>query len=128
MIVLGADTHTRSHTVAAVAPRPASCWASRASRSACADSARCCDGREPLVVFICRDQSNAKEFCRAADPVVTAALAYGGEYAAEWPHPARERMLFVAEGDAHERTVVGYALPSLPPDVRVEQTDGDPRH
>ena len=43
----------------------------------------------PLVVFICRDQANAKEFCRAADPVVTAAHAYGGEYPAEWPYPAR---------------------------------------
>jgi hypothetical protein len=32
---------------------------------------------------ICRDQSNAKEFCRAADPDVTAARAYGGEYPAE---------------------------------------------
>lgn len=48
----------------------------------------------PLVVFICRDQSNAKEFARAADPVVTAAHAYGGEYPAEWPYPARERMFF----------------------------------
>src|SRR4051812_864500 len=79
----------------------------------------------PLVVFICRDQSNAKEFCRAADPVVTAALAYGGEYPAEWPYPARERMFFVAERDAHEGRLVGYALPTLPPEARVEQADGD---
>ena len=34
----------------------------------------------PLVAFVCRDQANAKEFCRAADPVVTAGHAYGGEY------------------------------------------------
>jgi hypothetical protein len=81
----------------------------------------------PLVVFICRDQSNAKEFCRAADPVVTAALAYGGEYAAEWPYPAREGMFFVAERDIHDGRLVGYALPSLPPEVRVEQADGDPK-
>lgn len=79
----------------------------------------------PIVIFICRDQSNAKEFCRAADPVVTAALAYGGEYAAEWPYPARERMFFVAERDAHSGRLVGYALPTLPPEVRVEQADGD---
>jgi hypothetical protein len=32
-----------------------------------------------LVVFVCRDRPNAKEFCRAADPLVTAAHAYGGE-------------------------------------------------
>jgi hypothetical protein len=80
----------------------------------------------PLVVFICRDQSNAKEFCRAADPVVTAAHAYGGEYAPEWPYPARSRMFFVAERDAHDGRLVGYALPSLPPDVRVARADGDP--
>src|SRR4051812_15477057 len=81
----------------------------------------------PLVIFICRDSSNAKEFCRAADPVVTAAQAYGGEYAAEWPYPARESMFFVAERDVHEGRLVGYALPPLPPDVRVEQADGDPK-
>jgi hypothetical protein len=80
----------------------------------------------PLVVFICRDQSNAKEFARAADAVVTAAHAYGGEYRAEWPHPARERMFFVAEPDVHEGRLTGYALPSLPPEARVVQADGDP--
>jgi hypothetical protein len=79
----------------------------------------------PLVVFICRDRSNAKEFCRAADPVVTAAHAHGGEYTAEWPHPARERMFFVAERDAHEGRLVGYALPPEPPEVRVQRADGD---
>ena len=58
--------------------------------------------------------SNAKEFCRAADPVVTAAHAYVREYAAEWPHPARERMLFVAERDAHEGRLLGYFRSSRP--------------
>jgi hypothetical protein len=79
----------------------------------------------PIVVFICRDQSNAKEFCRAADPVVTAAHAYGGEYRAEWGYPSRERMFFVAERDVHAGTLVGYALPELPPEVRVVQSDGN---
>jgi hypothetical protein len=79
----------------------------------------------PLVVFICRDESNAKEFCRAADAVVTAAQAYGGEYPAEWPYPGRERMFFVAERDAHHGRLTGYVLPPLPPEVRVVQADGD---
>lgn len=79
----------------------------------------------PLVVFICRDQSNAKEFARAADPVVTAAHAYGGEYPAEWPYPARERMFFRGRVRGARGALVGYALPALPPDVRVEQADGD---
>jgi hypothetical protein len=56
---------------------------------------------------------------------VTAALAYGGEYRVEWPYPARERMFFVAERDVHQGRLVGYALPTLPPEVRVEQADGD---
>ena len=73
----------------------------------------------PLVVFVCRDQANAKEFCRAADPVVTAGHAYGGEYASEWDYPGRQRMLFVAERDVHEGRMAGYTLPSLPPEVRV---------
>jgi hypothetical protein len=77
----------------------------------------------PLVVFVCRDQANAKEFCRAADPVVTAAHAYGGEYASEWDHPGRGRMLFVAERDVHDARLVGYALPALPPDVRSMAAD-----
>ena len=75
--------------------------------------------------LICRDHPNAKEFCRAADPVVTAVHAYGGELAAEWPYPARERMFFVAERDAHDGRFVGYALPAHPPDVRVDMADGD---
>jgi hypothetical protein len=77
----------------------------------------------PLVVFVCRDQANAKEFCRAADPVVTAAHAYGGEYASEWAHPGRERMLFVAERDIHDGRLAGYALPAHPPDLRVIVSD-----
>ena len=76
------------------------------------------------MIFICRDQSNAKEFCRAADPVVTAAQAYGGEYPVQWQYPARERLFFVAERDVHEGRFVGHALPALPPEVRVQQADG----
>jgi hypothetical protein len=78
-----------------------------------------------LVVFVCRDQANAKEFCRAADPVVTAGHAYGGEYASEWDYPGRQRMFFVAERDAHEGRVAGYGLPSLPPEVRVAAANGE---
>ena len=79
----------------------------------------------PLVVFVCRDQANAKEFCRAADPVVTAGHAYGGEYASEWDYPGRQRMLFVAERDVHDGCIAGYTLPSLPPEVRVVAANGD---
>ncbi|MEN3285589.1 MAG: hypothetical protein V7607_6729 [Solirubrobacteraceae bacterium] len=79
----------------------------------------------PLVVFVCRDQANAKEFCRAADPVVTAGHAYGGEYPSEWAYPGRERLLFAAERDVHDGRLVAYVLPALPPEVRVVAGDGD---
>jgi hypothetical protein len=78
-----------------------------------------------LVVFVCRDRPNAKEFCRAADPLVTAAHAYGGEYPNEWTYPGRERMFFVAERDDHDGRAMGYALPALPPQVRVVAGDGE---
>jgi hypothetical protein len=79
----------------------------------------------PVVVFVCRDQANAKEFCRAADSVVTAAHAYGGEYPSEWSYLGRERMFFVAERDVHDGRAVGYALPALPPEVRLVAADGE---
>ena len=77
----------------------------------------------PLVVFVCRDQANAKEFCRAADPVVSAAHAYGGEYPSEWRYPGRDGMFFVAERDVHDGRLLGYALPTLPPERRAAVVD-----
>jgi Replication-relaxation len=79
----------------------------------------------PLVVFVCRDQANAKEFCRAADPVVSAAHAYGGEYPSEWAYPGRERLRFAAERDVHDGRLIGYALPALPPEARVLAGDAE---
>jgi Replication-relaxation len=81
----------------------------------------------PLVVFVCRDEDSAREFCRAADPVVTACHSYAGEYLGEWDHAGRERMFFIAERAMHEGSVEAYALPQLPPEVRVAQADGDRR-
>ena len=81
----------------------------------------------PLVVFVCRDDDSAREFCRAADAVVTACHSYAGEYPSEWDYSGRERMFFVAERAIHERSLEAYALPLLPPEVRVAQADGDRR-
>jgi hypothetical protein len=44
-----------------------------------------------LVVFVCRDDDSAREFCRAADPVVTACHSYAGEYPGQWGYAGRER-------------------------------------
>jgi hypothetical protein len=62
MIVLGADTHKRSHTIAAVAARPASCWASRpsgrrAGSSALLRWARGLDGERVWALEDCRHVS-----------------------------------------------------------------------
>jgi hypothetical protein len=80
----------------------------------------------PLVVFVCRDRARARECTRRADAMLTACRAYAGEYPADWEYPGRERILFVAERDAHEGYLHGYGVPRLPPEVRVSIAHGDP--
>jgi hypothetical protein len=81
----------------------------------------------PAVVFVCRDRARARACARAADEVLRACRAYAGEYPLDWEYPGRERIVFVAERDAHEHLLCGYAVPGLPPDVRVTAAHGDPR-
>lgn len=78
------------------------------------------------VAFVCRDRPRARELARRADAVLTACRAYAGEYPGEWQYPGRDAIVFLAERDAHEGTLVGYAVPSLPPEVRVQRSGGDP--
>ncbi|HEU0251234.1 MAG TPA: replication-relaxation family protein [Solirubrobacteraceae bacterium] len=77
----------------------------------------------PLVVFVCRDRPRARECARAADRVLTAARAYPGEYPSAWDYRARERLLFVAERDAYQGVLCGWAPAALPPDVRASVGD-----
>ncbi len=81
---------------------------------------------EALVVFLCRDRRRARDCARAADAVLVACRAYAGEYPSDWEYPARRRIIFLAERDAHEGALFGYGVPALPPDVRVAQAHGDP--
>lgn len=81
----------------------------------------------PMVVFVCRDRARARACARAADPVLRACRAYAGEYPLDWEYLGRERILFVAERDVHERLLHAYAVPQLPPEVRVTAAHGDPR-
>ena len=83
-------------------------------------------GREPLVVFICRDRSRARECARRADSVVIACRAYAGEYPSEWQYTGREQIVFAAERDIHEGLLCAYGLPRLPPEVRVSVAEDDP--
>jgi hypothetical protein len=84
-------------------------------------------GVRPLVVFVCRDRTRARECARRADAVLTACRAYAGEYPAEWEYPGREGVMFVAERDVYEGRLRGYRVPRLPPEVRVSIAHGDPR-
>ncbi|MCW3018666.1 MAG: hypothetical protein JWN10_974, partial [Solirubrobacterales bacterium] len=81
----------------------------------------------PVVVFVCRDRARARECARRADSVLRACRAYAGEYPLDWEYPGRERIVFVAERDAHEGLLRAYGVPRLPPDVRVIAAHGDPR-
>jgi Replication-relaxation len=81
----------------------------------------------PLVVVVCRDLSRARECARRADGVLRACRAYAGEYPRDWEYPGRELTLFAAERDIHEGRLRAYGVARLPPEVRVEVAQGDPR-
>ena len=81
----------------------------------------------PIVVFVCRDRSRARECARRADRWLRACRAYAGEYPFDWEYSGRERTLFVSERDVHEGLLCAYAPPPLPPEVRVNGAHGDPR-
>jgi hypothetical protein len=79
----------------------------------------------PVVVFVCRDRNRARQLARHADRVLAACRAYAGEYPCDWEYPGRAAVVFVAERDAHEGSLWGYAVPRLPPNVRVASAQGD---
>jgi hypothetical protein len=81
----------------------------------------------PVVVFVCADRVRARESARRADALLGACQAYAGEYPHDWRYPGRERILFVSERDIHERLAHAYAVPRLPPKLRVRDAHGDPR-
>ncbi|MGH2948817.1 MAG: replication-relaxation family protein [Solirubrobacteraceae bacterium] len=79
----------------------------------------------PIVVFVCEDGDQALDFLKVADSQVTGAIGVKGTEIAEWQHPARERMFFVAERDLHSGTLRALRLPTHPPKVRAAL--GEPR-
>ena len=83
----------------------------------------------PIVVFVCEDGDQALDFLKLADSQVTGAIGVKGTEIAEWQHPARERMFFVAERDLHSGTLRALRLPTHPPKVRAalgEPADAQP--
>jgi hypothetical protein len=81
----------------------------------------------PIAVFVCRDRSSARECARRADRRLSACRAYAGEHPQDWEYQGRNRILFVAERDAHQGLLQGWRTPALPPDVRIAAMGGDPR-
>jgi hypothetical protein len=81
----------------------------------------------PIVVFVCRDRTRARECARRADPLLKACRAYAGDYPFEWDYRGRASILFASERDIHEGLACAYGVPRLPPDVRVAAAQGDPR-
>jgi hypothetical protein len=81
----------------------------------------------PLVAFVCRDRPRARECARRADRILTACRAYAGEYPSTWDHTGRTHIVFLAERDAHEGSLTAFLPPPLPPHVRLDLTEGDPR-
>jgi hypothetical protein len=83
----------------------------------------------PIVVFVCEDGDQALDFLKLADTQVTGAIGVKGTEIAEWQHPARERMFFVAERDLHSGTLRALRLAARPPKVRAalgEPADAQP--
>ena len=87
-------------------------WALAVPRFARRNAAR------PLVVFLCRDRPRARECARRADHVLGACRAYAGEHPRDWEYPGRAAILFVAERDIHEGSLLAYGVRPLPPDLR----------
>jgi hypothetical protein len=81
---------------------------------------------QPMVVFVCRDRTRARECAKRADSVLLACRAYAGEYPFDWEYPGREQILFASERDVHEGRLCAYGVPRLPPEVRVTAAHGDP--
>jgi Replication-relaxation len=79
-------------------------------------------GATPCVIFVCRDRSRARECARRADGLLSASRAYAGERPGEWQYPGRERILFAAERDVHERLLGAYALQAIPPQIRASES------
>jgi hypothetical protein len=81
----------------------------------------------PVVVFVCRDRTRARECARRADPLLRACRAYAGDYPFDWDYRGRASILFAAERDVHEGLSCAYGVPRLPPEVRIAAAQGDPR-
>ena len=56
--------------------------------------------------------------------MLSACRAYAGEYPHDWEYPGRAAILFAAERDVHEGSLLAYGVQRLPPDVRASALGG----
>jgi hypothetical protein len=81
-------------------------------------------GRPPQVVVVCADSARARERARAADAVLTAAVAQIGVDPSHWRRGGREGIHFVAEPDLHHGELRSLQVAALPPTLR--ERGGEP--
>jgi hypothetical protein len=73
----------------------------------------------PYVIFVCPGEGEARSLMRVAGREVTGQYSgYGLPPRNGWPHAGRERMLFVAEEDAHDGLALAWSLPRHPASER----------
>ncbi len=77
-------------------------------------------GAPPFLVVICDDAAAAHARARSADAVLVATLARIGDDPAAWERPGRERILFVAEQDAHGGSLRALRVAPQPESVRAD--------
>ena len=81
-------------------------------------------GRPPQVVVVCADSARARERARAADALLTAAVAQVGVDPRQWRRGGREGIHFVAEPDLHHGELRSWQVAALPPTLR--ERGGEP--
>jgi hypothetical protein len=81
-------------------------------------------GAPPQVVVVCADSARAQQRARAADAVLTAAVAQVGVDPRQWRRGGREGIHFVAEPDLHHGELRSLQVAPLPPALR--ERGGEP--
>jgi hypothetical protein len=69
----------------------------------------------PWVLFICQNEPHRQKFLAAADRDLTGHLWHPSTNTSENHYPARRRMLFAREADAHDGILEARRVPGYPP-------------
>ncbi len=68
----------------------------------------------PFVLFVCQDEEQRDLFLDAADGHLCGHHWHPDVDADGWPHPARQRILFASERDAHGGSALAHRVPAVP--------------